>query len=40
MMFRLRRMLGRAGLEPQDVAILRGLAQQIAWYGSARKGDS
>jgi tRNA/rRNA methyltransferase len=33
MMFRLRRMLGRAGLERSDVAILRGIARQIQWFG-------
>jgi len=37
MMIRLRQMLGRAGLEPSDVGILRGIARQIAWY--ARKID-
>jgi tRNA/rRNA methyltransferase len=34
MMFAIRRMLGRAGLEPEDVGILRGIARQIHWYGS------
>lgn len=34
MMFAIRRMFGRAGLEPQDVGILRGIARQIYWYGS------
>ncbi len=38
MMFRLRRLLGRAGLERRDVGILRGLARQIAWFG-ARKPE-
>ncbi len=33
MMFTLRRVLGRAGLEPSDVGVLRGIARQIAWYG-------
>jgi TrmH family RNA methyltransferase len=33
MMFALRRLLGRAGLEVQDVGILRGIARQIAWFG-------
>ena len=33
MMFKLRQMLGRAGLEPSDVGVLRGIARQIAWYG-------
>ena len=32
MMFALRRLLGRAGLEETDIAILRGIARQIAWY--------
>jgi len=36
MMFALRRLLGRAGLEAEDVGILRGIARQIAW--SARSG--
>ena len=31
MMFALRRLLGRAGLEAEDVGILRGIARQIAW---------
>lgn len=34
MMFRFRRLFGRAGLEKSDVSILRGIARQIAWYGS------
>lgn len=34
MMFALRRVLGRAGLEASDVGILRGIARQIGWYGS------
>ena len=38
MMLRMRQMLGRAGLEAQDVGILRGIARQIAWYtGSGKK---
>jgi tRNA/rRNA methyltransferase len=32
MMLALRRLLGRAGLEDSDVAILRGIARQIAWH--------
>ncbi len=32
MMLRLRQMMGRAGLEPGDVGILRGIARQISWY--------
>jgi len=35
MMFGLRRIMGRAGLQPRDVGIFRGIARQIAWY--ARK---
>lgn len=35
-MFALRRIFGRAGLEPRDVRILLGLARQIEWY--AREG--
>jgi len=34
MMFVLRRIFGRAGLEAADVGILRGIARQIQWYGS------
>ncbi len=34
MMFRLRRLFGRAGLQHSDVAMLRGIARQIAWFGS------
>jgi tRNA/rRNA methyltransferase len=37
MMFALRQMLGRAGLEPADVGVLRGIARQIAWYAGAGK---
>lgn len=33
-MFALRRMLGRAGLEDRDVRILLGMARQIEWYAS------
>jgi tRNA/rRNA methyltransferase len=32
MMFTLRKFLGRAGLEPPDVRVLRGIARQIGWY--------
>ena len=31
-MFALRRVLGRAGLEDRDVRILLGLARQMEWY--------
>jgi TrmH family RNA methyltransferase len=34
MMFALRRLLGRASLQPADVGVLRGIARQIAWYGN------
>ena len=37
MMFGLRRIMGRAGLEARDVGIFRGIARQIAWH--ARKGS-
>jgi tRNA/rRNA methyltransferase len=33
MMFSLRRLLGRAGMETSDVGIFRGIARQIAWFG-------
>ena len=36
MMFALRRLLGRAGLEAPKVAILRGIARQIHWYANTR----
>ncbi|MBM3789787.1 MAG: RNA methyltransferase [Acidobacteria bacterium] len=38
MMFRLRRLFGRCGLERPDVTVLRGIARQIAWHG-AQKGS-
>jgi tRNA/rRNA methyltransferase len=37
MMFRLRRLLGRACLERADTAILRGIARQSAWLGREKK---
>jgi len=40
MMFVLRRLLGRAGLEPADVAVLRGIARQVAWYASKSGNDA
>jgi tRNA/rRNA methyltransferase len=42
MMFHLRRLLGRTGLERGDVSILRGIARQIAWWGrqAGRKNPS
>ena len=36
MMFTLRQMLGRAGLEAGDVGILRGIARQIGWYANVK----
>jgi tRNA/rRNA methyltransferase len=39
MMFALRRLLGRAGLEDSDVAILRGIARQIAWHAKRAPKD-
>ena len=32
MMFAIRRLLGRAGMEASDVGVLRGIARQINWY--------
>ncbi len=32
MMFALRRLFGRTGLEKRDIAVLRGIARQIGWY--------
>jgi len=32
MMFAIRRLLGRAGLESPDVGVLRGIARQIHWF--------
>ena len=37
MMFAVRRLLGRAGLEPSDVGMLRGIARQIGWYAGTKK---
>jgi tRNA/rRNA methyltransferase len=37
MMMRIRRMLGKAGLERSDVGVLRGIARQINWYANIRK---
>jgi tRNA/rRNA methyltransferase len=37
MMLRIRRMLGKGGLERSDVGILRGIARQIAWYARTPK---
>jgi tRNA/rRNA methyltransferase len=37
MMFALRRILGRAGLEAAEVGVLRGIARQINWYAEARR---
>ncbi len=38
MMFVLRRMLGRSGLEAADVGVLRGIARQISWYAKLVSG--
>jgi tRNA/rRNA methyltransferase len=35
MMFAIRRIFGRTGLEIQDVGILRGIARQIQWFSQA-----
>jgi tRNA/rRNA methyltransferase len=37
MMMRIRRMLGKAGLEKSDVGVLRGIARQINWYATAKR---
>jgi tRNA/rRNA methyltransferase len=37
MMITLRRLLGRAGLEPSEVGTLRGIARQIGWYAGTKK---
>jgi tRNA/rRNA methyltransferase len=37
MMFAIRKLLGRAGLEPADVGVLRGIARQINWYAHNAK---
>ena len=37
-MFALRQLLGRTGLEPREVRILLGLARQIEWYARQRTG--
>jgi len=36
MMFAIRRLLGRAGMESSDVGMLRGIARQINWFSSKR----
>jgi tRNA/rRNA methyltransferase len=36
MMFALRKLLGRAGLEASDVGILRGIARQIGWFAEKK----
>lgn len=36
MMFALRRIFGRAGLESADVGTLRGIARQISWYATTQ----
>lgn len=37
MMMRMRRMLGKAGLEKSDVGVLRGIARQINWYAVSKR---
>jgi len=37
MMFALRRILGRAGLEESDVGIFRGIARQIGWFAKTNR---
>jgi tRNA/rRNA methyltransferase len=39
MMFALRRILGRAGLEPPDIGVVRGIARQIGWYASIKRSQ-
>ena len=36
MMFAIRRLLGRAGMEPSDVGVLRGIARQINWFSGSK----
>jgi tRNA/rRNA methyltransferase len=40
MMFAIRKMLGRAGLESSDVGVLRGIARQIHWYAGSKKPET
>ena len=35
MMFAIRRLLGRAGMESSDVGVLRGIARQVNWFASS-----
>jgi len=37
MMFAIRRLLGRAGMESSDVGVLRGIARQINWFTTKRE---
>ena len=39
MMFTLRQMLGRAGLESSDIRVLRGIARQIGWASRQGGGE-
>lgn len=39
MMYSLRRIFGRAGLEERDVRIIRGICRQLDWYVTARAVD-
>jgi len=36
MMFAIRRLLGRAGMESPDVGVLRGIARQINWFTTSK----
>jgi tRNA/rRNA methyltransferase len=40
MMFAIRRLLGRAGMESPDVGVLRGIARQINWFAAAQTSDT
>ena len=37
MMFAIRKLLGRAGMESADVGVLRGIARQINWYADKKR---
>ena len=37
MMFAIRKLLGRAGMESADVGVLRGMARQINWYADKKR---
>ena len=40
MMFAIRRLLGRAGMESSDVGVLRGIARQINWFAGSQGNQS